>query len=105
MAGQHHEEFGRGTGTGHESLARAEAGKVGNDPYWAVLLLYDDDSSGLANKIDQTVLPINTRSSEAAAEPNPKGNLKLKGEMLIEWRALYNAWRKQTLDTVQTQDQ
>jgi hypothetical protein len=77
-----HEGFGRGVGTGHESLARAEAGKPANDPYKGIEGFNDPDSASLAQRVRNTVGPmsdaINLASSDST-QNGPKGNLSASG--------------------------
>jgi hypothetical protein len=74
-----HEEFGRNGGSGHESLARAEAAKPENDPYLAIERLYAFDSLTLASLVDQKAIPISNRITSASADPKPTGNLPASG--------------------------
>jgi hypothetical protein len=81
-----HEEFGRNGGQGHESLARAEASKPGNDPYVAIRQLWAWDSLSLVLAVEEVATPISNSITSAAADPKPTGNLKVNGEKIWYWK-------------------
>jgi len=74
-----HEEFGWNSGTGHESLARAEAAKPENDPYQAMNGLYALDSVTLMALVSSRGLTISDRINIASADPKPSGNIPAGG--------------------------
>jgi hypothetical protein len=78
-----HEEFGRGSGTGHEGLARAGAGQPGNDPYKAIEGFAGFDSTALVSQVRSTLTPISNSITIASADgPNgPKNNLNASGHL------------------------
>lgn len=83
-----HEGFGRNGGTGHESLAQAEASQPGNDPYLFAEPLVADDSLTLRQAVVQGVTAISTRIFNAAADgPNgPAGNIAIVNGTWYTWQ-------------------
>ena len=94
-----HEEFGRPpTGVGHESAARAEAGKSNNDPYVAIHQFWARDSAGLIDAVRTATIPISDRITIAAAHPNPKNNLVVTGVSIWYWNNAIGGWSLHPLD-------